>query len=304
LDRIILGTRGSELALRQAETVRELVSRAHPSALVTIRIVKTSADRDLHTSLRQFPDQGVFVRELERALLEGEITVAVHSLKDLPSALPAGLCLAACPQREDPRDALVSRAGLPLAELPPGAVLGTGSPRRQAQLLALHPELRFVDVRGNLNTRLGKLQTEGWDALILAAAGLHRLGRREVITEYLAIEHCVPAAGQGALALEAREDSPLLPLLRSLTDPLVEPAVLAERQTIADLGAGCTTPLGVHAQAQGDHLLLRAALAAPDGSRLVRATVTGSLQAPADAGHALAAALRAQGAADLIRAAP
>jgi hydroxymethylbilane synthase len=313
LHEIILGTRGSELALCQAEIVRDLLGRAHPGLPVTIRVVRTSADRDLHTSLRQFPDQGVFVRELERALLDGEITAAVHSLKDLPSALPAGLCLAACPQREDPRDALVSREGLPLAALPAGATVGTGSPRRQAQLGHLRPDLRFVDVRGNLGTRLGKLQTPGrdadardadvLDALILAAAGLHRIGRAAVITEYLALEQCVPAAGQGALALEAREDAPLLPLLRGLTDPAVEAAVVAERQTIADLNAGCTTPLGVHGEVQGDRLVLRAALASTDGARLVREIVTGSLQAPAEAGHALAAALRAQGAEELIRAA-
>ena len=301
VETILIGTRGSELALHQAETVRALLSRAHPDARVDIRVVQSLADRDLDISLCSFPNPGVFVKELERALLEREITVAVHSLKDLPSELPEGLCLAACPEREDPRDALISRHGLGFAELPPGAVLGTGSPRRQAQLRHLRPDLRFSDLRGNLSTRLRKLHTEGLDALVLAAAGLHRSGRREVITQYLEVEQCVPAAGQGALALEAREDEPLLPLLRSLNDPLVETAVRAERQTIADLGAGCTAPLGVYAQVQGERLRVCAALGSPEGARLLREEVTGLVEEPEAAGHALAAALRELGADELIQ---
>jgi hydroxymethylbilane synthase len=286
VERIVIGTRGSELALRQAEIVRGVLSRAEPARTVTIRIVKAVADRDLGTPLWGFGGPGVFVRELEHALLAGKITVAVHSLKDLPCDLPEGLCLAACPEREDPRDVLVSREGLALARLPEGARVGTGSPRRQAQLRHVRPDLRFVEVRGNLNTRLRKLDTLGLDALVLAAAGLHRSGQREAITEYLRVEDCVPTAGQGALALEAREDEPLLPLLRGLTD----------------LGAGCTTPLGVYAEVEGDRLVMRAALASPDGARLLRETITGPIGEPETTGSALAAALRARGADELIRA--
>ena len=298
---LVIGTRGSDLALRQAEIVRGLINRARPDWRVSIRVISSLADQDLVTPLRGFPNPGVFVKELERALLAREITVAVHSLKDLPSELPEGLCLAACPEREDPRDALISRESLTLAELPPGAVIGTGSPRRQAQLRPLRPDLSFVDLRGNLDTRLRKLHTEGLDALVLAAAGLHRSGRREVITEYLSVEQCVPAAGQGALALEARADDPLLPLLRGLTDPLVEAAVRAERQTLAELGAGCTAPLGVYARVEGNELVMCAALASLDGASVLRETITGSVEAAEDTGRALAAALRQRGADALIR---
>ncbi len=299
---IIIGTRGSELALRQAETVAQLLLRAQPQRRVAIRVVKTQADERPDTSLREFPTPGVFVKELEKALLAREITVAVHSLKDLPCALPPGLCLAACPEREDPRDALISRDDLTVERLPPGAVIGTGSPRRQAQLRHLRPDLRFVDLRGNLNTRLRKLHTEGLDALVLAAAGLHRLDRQRLITQYLPVEQCVPAAGQGALTLEAREDDRLLPLFRSLTDPSVEAVVRAERQTLADLGAGCTTPLGVYAQVRGEALEMHAALASPDGRYLRHETITGSAREPEETGRALAAALRTCGAGGPTRA--
>ena len=301
MDDLVIGTRGSALALRQAEIVRGLISQAAPDRRVSVRVIKSSADQDLVTSLREFPNPGVFVKELEGALLDREITVAVHCLKDLPSELPEGLCLAACPEREDPRDALISRESLGLTELPRGAVIGTGSPRRQAQLRPLRPDLRFVDLRGNLDTRLRKLHTEGLDGLVLAAAGLHRSGRREVITEYLSVEQCVPAAGQGALALEARADDPLLPLLRGLTDPLVEAAVRAERQTLADLGAGCTAPLGVYARVEGNELVMCAALASLDGASVLRETIRGAVEQAEAVGHALAAALRRRGADALIR---
>jgi hydroxymethylbilane synthase len=298
---LVIGTRGSDLALRQAEIVRALVSQALPECTVTVKVIKTLADRDLGTSLRRFPNPGVFVKELERALLDREITVAVHSLKDVPSELPEGLCLAAFPQREDPRDVLVSRGHRPLAELPPGALVGTGSPRRQAQLWHLRPDLRFTEVRGNLATRLRKLQSEELTALVLAAAGLHRSGQEAVISEYLPVDVCVPAAGQGALALETRQDEPLLAFFQSLTDAGVEAAVRAERQVLADLRAGCTTPLGVYAIAQGRELLVRAALASSDGKRLLQETVTGRTTDPEESGHALAAQLRASGADDLLQ---
>ena len=301
LEPIVIGTRGSPLALRQTETIRSRLEAIVPEDQeIVVKVVKTTPDRASEVPLSQLGGTGLFVRELERALLDGEISLAVHSLKDLYTKLPVGLCLAAVSERVDPRDVLVSREGKPLAELPGGARIGTGSPRRRTQLLCIRPDLQFVDLRGNLETRLAKLSSERLDAIVLAAAGLHRLGRSGRITEYLAVELCTPAAGQGRLGIEAREDDPITEVLRQLNDRAAEIAAQAERTAISELGSGCQAPVGVYAEVQEEVLVVRGVIVSLDGSTLVRQTVHGSAQMPEQAGKELAQKLKEHGGADIL----
>lgn len=298
---IVIGTRGSPLALRQAEIIRSKLTGIVPECQeIVIRVIKTLPDQDSNVPLSQLGRTGVFVRELEQALLDGEITVAVHSLKDLYTNLPSGLCLAAVSEREDPRDVLISRECRPLAELPQGALIGTGSPRRRAQLRHIRPDLRLVDLRGNLETRLQKLSSQRLDAVVLAAAGLHRCGLSSRITEYLSVHVCTPAAGQGILGIEAREDDPIIEILRLLNDKAVEIAARAERATISELGGGCTAPVGVYAQVEQEVLVVRGVIASLDGATLVRQTVDGRAQMPEQAGKELARKLKEHGGAEIL----
>ena len=298
---IIIGTRGSPLALRQAEIIRSQLARLVPeSQEIVIKVIKTLPDLASDVPLFQLGPTGVFVRELEHAIVEGEITVAVHSLKDLYTDLPDGLCLAAVSEREDPRDVLISREGQSLEELPHGAPIGTGSPRRQAQLQHIRPDLRFVNLRGNLDTRLKKLSSQQLDAIVLAAAGLHRLGMNNQITEYLSVEVCTPAAGQGILGIEARADDPIIELLRQLNDTTVEIAARAERATILELGGGCSAPVGAYAEVTESGLVVQGVIGSLDGSTLVRQTVHGAKQRPEEAGKELAEKLKEHGGAEIL----
>jgi hydroxymethylbilane synthase len=273
-----IATRGSALALAQAGTVARAVGEALACTTELVPIV-TSGDRLAEAKLAQIGGKGLFVKELEEALLDGRADLAVHSAKDLPAALPPGLVLAAFPPRGDPRDALIGRAaGARLAALPPGARVGTGSARRGSQLLALRPDLVQVPLRGNVDTRLRRLEERGLDAIVLACAGLERLGRADVIHERIDPALLLPAVGQGTLALETRAGDPLAGALRAtLDDPATRACLVAERAFLRALEGDCNVPLAAYAEPlAGGRLRLRALVASPDGRALVR----GETEAP------------------------
>ncbi|MEZ5400240.1 MAG: hydroxymethylbilane synthase [Bryobacteraceae bacterium] len=293
--KIVIGSRGSQLALWQA---RHIESRLQSlGAETSIEIIRTTGDKITDVALSKVGGKGLFTKELEEALLDGRIHVAVHSMKDMPTDLPAGLALAAIPEREDPRDAIV---GSTLAALKQGARVGTSSLRRAAQLKALRPDLTVESVRGNLDTRLRKLDEGQYDAILLAAAGLRRLGWASRIAELLDPNTMCPAVGQGALAVEAVEGSEAAALCAKLDHAPTRAAVTAERALLAALGGGCQIPIGAHATLDPEGLHIHAIVAAQDGSEMVRADSSGS---PADAaalGETLAAQLRAQGAGRIL----
>ncbi len=297
---IRVGTRGSQLALTQTGHVVEALKQLHAHLTVELVVIKTTGDVRTGVPFTQVGTKGMFVKEIEEALLAGDIDVGVHSLKDMPGELPDGLELAATPRREDPRDALLSR-GAGLRDLPQGALVGTSSLRRQAQLRALRPDLRVSELRGNLDTRLRKLDEGQYDAIILACAGLERLGLAHRIVERLAVEVSVPAPGQGALALEIRSgDSRVRDLLAPVDDADTRDAVAAERAFQAALQAGCTVPAGAFAQVRGSDLRLHAMIAAPDGSEVLRTEETGPRAAAAEIGARAAKALLTRGGAEYL----
>ena len=299
-----LGTRRSPLALAQSGLVADAITAASGRAVELVEI--TTYGDTSRAALAEIGGTGVFVTALRDALLAGDVDLAVHSLKDLPTAVAAGLLVAAVPGREDARDALVARDGLVLGELPAGARIGTGSPRRTAQLRALGLGWDVVPVRGNVDTRL-RLVTDGEpDAVVLARAGLARLGRLDAATEVIDPLQMLPAPGQGALAVECRtDDDDLRAVLAALDDPLARAAVTAERTLLADLEAGCSAPVGALAEPvegdEGTELYVRAVVAHVDGSPSVRLSATGPLADAAGVGHRLAGALLAEGVADLMR---
>ena len=299
-DRLVVGTRASALALWQTNWVVEKLRRLHPGLVVEIVPIKTEGDRVLDAPLPQLGGKGIFVGEIENALLRGEIDLAVHSLKDLPTEQPAGLAIAAIPEREDARDALVSRLGLPLAQLPRGAAIGTSSLRRSAQLLAARPDLRIGNLRGNLDTRLRKAVTD-FDAIAVAVAGLLRLGMAGRIDEVLPVDVCTPAVGQGALAVETRAgDREAIGLVAPLEDPTTRAAVAAERAFLHRLGGGCHVPVGGYAYANGEDLTLLAVVADPSGRLCLRRDLTGPRSDPVSLGERLADLLLAAGAHALL----
>jgi len=297
-----LGTRGSALALAQARTVTAAITAAgHDVELVEITTRGDISGEPLAT----IGGTGVFVSALRDALLEDRIDLAVHSLKDLPTAPAEGLTVAAVPQREDPRDVLCARDGLTLAELPLGARVGTGAPRRVAQIRALGLGLHLLPVRGNVDTRLAKVADGTFDAVVLARAGLARLGRLDEATEVLDPLQVLPAPGQGALAVECRAgDDALVEILTALDDPMTRSAVTAERSLLAALEAGCTAPVGAYAEAaEGDdglELYLRAVAVSPDGAVSIRKSATGPLTAAEQLGRDLAAEMLDDGAGALV----
>ncbi len=297
-----LGTRRSLLATTQSGHVADaLRALGHQVELVEIT---TEGDLDRATPLRELGGTGVFVSALREALRDGRVDLAVHSLKDIPTAPEADLVLAALPVREDPRDALVARDGLTLGELPAGSVVGTGSPRRRAQLAALGLGLEIVDLRGNVDTRLAAVDSGRCDAIILAAAGLRRLGRASVVTEFLDPIQMLPAPGQGVLALEVRaDDERTRAIVAALDDPDSRAAATAERALLAALEAGCSAPVGALAEVvlgdDGHELSLRAVVAALDGSDEVRRSLVGPIGEPDELGRRVARLLLEDGAADL-----
>ena len=288
-----IGTRGSPMALYQAGLVRDRLGTAHPGLAVELVPIRTTGDRVLNRQLAEIGGKGLFTKEIEEALLDRRIDLAVHSLKDMETVLPAGLEIGAVLARDDPRDALVSRSGAALADLPQGARIGTASLRRRAQLLRWRGDLELVPIRGNVGTRLDKLAAGEVDALVLALCGLERLGKAGLASEILAPEVMLPAVGQGALALECRAgDLALQQLLAPLNDPASAACVAAERAMLAALDGSCRTPIAGLATITGDRLGLDALLLAPDGSAERRDHVAG---APGDAvalGDGLGARLR------------
>jgi hydroxymethylbilane synthase len=306
---IRIGTRASLLARTQSELVAAMV-RDRLGREAELVEVTTEGDRTqaAGTPFSQLGGTGVFVSALRDALLRGEVDVAVHSLKDLPTAAPEGIALAAVPPREDPRDVVVARDGLTLGELPQGARVGTGSPRRIAQLHALGLGLDVVGVRGNVDTRIGKVRSGEYDAVLLARAGLARIGRLEEVTEVLDPLQMLPAPGQGALAVECRADDDLVGALAVLDDAASRAAVEAERAVLATLEGGCSAPIGALADVvegdDGDELWVRAVALSTDGSLSVRMSATGDPNDAAGLGARLAKEMLADGAGDLETAGP
>ena len=299
---LIIGTRGSKLALWQAEWVRASLRRGAPGAQVELKIIRTSGDQDQTTPLGQLGGRGVFTKEIERALLEGEIDIAVHSLKDLPTDLPEGLALGAVGPREDPRDALVARTAGSFAALPEGARVGTGSLRRRAMLLHVRPDLRMQDLRGNLDTRLRKLETEGLDAIVLAVAGLSRMGWADRITERLPLTVCLPDAGQGAVGVEVRsDDATAVGTVAVLNDADTRHSVTAERALLKALGGGCQVPIGAWGRVEAGRLKLDAAVASVDGRRMIRDCGEGAPEGAEALGQSLADRLLKAGAGEILR---
>ncbi|MBM3774106.1 MAG: hydroxymethylbilane synthase [Acidobacteria bacterium] len=289
---LVIASRGSELALWQARWVQEKL--AAQGAESRIEVIRTTGDKMAHVPLARSGIKGLFIKEIEEALLEGRADLAVHSLKDLPTELPAGLVLAAVPEREDPRDVLV---GARLDELKPGARIGTSSLRRAAQLRSLRPGLAIEPVRGNLDTRVRKLDQDGYHALVLAAAGLKRLGMESKISEFLSPRQMCPAPGQGALAIEAREGEAAA---ARLDHPPSRAAVVAERALLSGLGGGCQAPIGAYAEVRGANLVLQGVVVTPDGRRSARGQVEGDASRPEALGCELARRLLEQGGRDIM----
>jgi hydroxymethylbilane synthase len=291
-----IGTRGSALALWQARTVADLLAaNGRPGALV---VIKTSGDRIQNAPLSEAGGKGLFVKEIEDALLAGDIDVAVHSAKDMSVAIPAGLAIAAVLPREDPRDAIVRRTGV--TTLGAASAIGTGSVRRIAQLSAAFPAARFLPIRGNVDTRLRKLDAAEYDALILAAAGLKRLGYGGRISDWLSLDACIPAPGQGIIAIETRAELAGDPVWRAIDDGLTAASFVAERAVVSALGGGCQLPLGAIAVHDDGDLNLHAVVAAPDGSHSIRRHARGTASRPEELGARVAAALAEAGAIDIL----
>jgi len=294
-----LGTRGSALAKTQSELVADWL-RARGSDVETI-LIRTTGDR-LSELEQPIEGKGIFTKELDEALLDGRIDLAVHSMKDLPSEIPAGLEIAAVPEREDPRDVLVARGGLSLSALPSGALVGTGSPRRAGQIRALRPDLACAEARGNVDTRLRKLHEGAWDAIVLARAGLRRLGRDAEATQVLEVDEMIPAVAQGALALTTRRGEPLEPI-RALDHAATRTAVRCERRILRDLEGGCRAPVAAYAAIDGETLRIAAAVMSLDGTTVIRVDRDGPADEPEAVGAEVARGLLARGAAALVAAA-
>src|SRR5574337_685988 len=273
-----LGTRGSPLALCQAGLVSEGLSRRWPDLQIIIVPIKTSGDKFLDVALSQVGGKGLFVKEIEEALLDRRIDLAVHSMKDLPAELAPGLRVGAVTRRENPLDALVARNSCLFAELPRGARIGTSSLRRQVQLLHRRPDLQIVPLRGNVQTRLNKLDTLNLEAVVLAAAGLIRLGLQDRVTEHLQPDLCLPAIGQGALAIEIRQDDQrTAERVETLDHRETRQATMAERAFLQRLGGSCVTPIAAFGQIEGEALVLTGMVASLDGKRLLRQAVRGEI---------------------------
>jgi len=299
--KIKIGTRGSKLALAQTNSVADELKKISPEIETEICVIKTSGDIMQDVSLLQIGGQGVFVKEVEEALLAGSIDLAVHSMKDVPGEVPEGLTFAAILKREDVRDVLVTRGGIKFEHLPKGAKIGTGSQRRGAQLRAFMPDLEIVGLRGNIDTRLKKIETENLTGVVLAAAGMKRLGYTDVITQYLPTEIMLPAVGQGALGVQARtEDERLLSLCAALNHGPTYTEVTAERSYLQALGGGCRLPIAAYGLIEKGRLTLEGMLAAPDGSSWARDKVWGELDEAQEMGRKLAGMIMDKGGRELL----
>jgi hydroxymethylbilane synthase len=299
---LVIGTRGSKLALWQAEWVHARLRELEPGLSVSLKRIKTTGDKILDTPLATIGGKGLFIKEIEDALLRGEIDLAVHSMKDVPTHVPEGLEILAIPERDDPRDVLISRGGIAFDRLGAGSRIGTSSLRRQAQLLHIRPDLRIQMLRGNVDTRLRKLEAGEFEGVILAAAGIQRLGWTDRVTEYLSSDVCLPAIGQGALALEGRaSDTFVRDVVARLDHRPTRLAVTAERALLERLEGGCQVPIAAHATISGETLKMTALVASVNGRRLIRDSIQGLAQTAHRLGIELAERLLAQGGDEILR---
>ncbi|NWF94246.1 MAG: hydroxymethylbilane synthase [Syntrophaceae bacterium] len=301
LQELRIGTRGSQLALFQANWVREQLIQAHPHLNVTLIKIKTTGDRVQDAPLAKIGGKGLFVKEIEEALIERRIDLAVHSVKDVPTDLPEGLHLSAITKREDPRDVFISKDGTQLRNLPQRAKIGTSSLRRQAQLLHFRSDFEMIPLRGNLDTRLKKLKAMNLDGIILACAGIRRLGLENRITEIVSTEISLPAIGQGALGIETRMgDQEVEERVRFLNDPSSAMAIAAERAFLKRLGGGCQVPIAAFGQIRGTTLQIDAMVATTDGKRLIRDQIEGPTENAEELGTDLAEILLNKGAGEIL----
>ena len=301
--KLTIGTRQSLLALWQSNHIAALLREKYPECEVVLKKIVTKGDRILDVPLAQIGGKGLFTKEIETELADGTIDLAVHSLKDMPTVLPEGLCLTAITERANVGDAFVSNKYASFEELPLGAVIGTSSLRRKAQLLAARPDLQIMDLRGNVDTRLRKLDEVLYDAIILAAAGLERLGHGDRITALIPPDVCLPAVGQGALAIEARTaDDEVRSMLEFLNDLPTKQSTDAERAFLGLLEGGCQVPIGVHADVAGEQIKIEAIIAALDGSTVLRDTITGKAEDAVALGQQLGKKMLAAGGQEILAA--
>lgn len=298
---IIIGTRDSALALWQTHWVEQELKRLWPEHPIKIVHIKTQGDKILDVALAKIGDKGLFTKELEVAMLEKSIDMAVHSMKDLPTRLPEGLTVGAICARVEPCDVVVSHKGYKLIDLPPGAKVGTSSLRRRAQLLKYRPDLSLYDIRGNLNTRLTKMEREDFDAIILAAAGVERLGWKDKITDYIGYDVSLPAVGQGSIGIECRsDDEEILKIVAKLNHPDSYDAIMAERALLRTLEGGCQIPIGALGRISGDELELHGLVASLDGTQVIRSSLQGKRTQAEQIGMHLAAILTDMGAKEIL----
>ncbi len=296
-----IGTRGSQLALWQANWVKEQLIRKHPDLDVEIHTIKTTGDKILDVPLAKVGGKGLFVKEIEEALLERSVDLAVHSMKDVPTELPDGLGIVAVSEREDPRDAVLGRNKTPILELPQGAKIGTSSLRRQAQLFAARPDFAIEPLRGNINTRLRKLKEGMYDAIILAMAGVRRLGWDKEVTEVIDPGVMLPAIGQGALGIETRlTDEGTLERIAFLNDDVTSSCVAAERAFLHRLEGGCQVPIAAYAVREGDEVLLTGLVGSVDGTRMIKDSDRGTASGAAQLGDALASKILEAGGREIL----
>lgn len=296
-EQVKIGTRGSKLALWQANWVKNAIEKLHSPIEATLVVIKTKGDKIIDMPLAEIGGNALFVKELEQSLEKGRIDIAVHSMKDMPSTLPEGLRIGAVPERESPRDVIISKKGLAFDRLPPGARIGTSSLRRQAQLLHARPDLTMVSLRGNLDTRVRKLETENLDAIVVAAAGVNRLGFEHRITQYLDDALMLPAVGQGALCIEIREDDPKAAgLTEPLDHPVTHAVVRAERAFLRKLGGSCQVPMAAYGVIDNGVMTLKGMVASLKGTEIVRGTLSGPVDDPEKLGVRLADRLAERGA--------
>jgi len=314
---VVIGSRGSALALAQANWVADRIKQYNPGVETRIEVIRTKGDKILDTPLAKIGDKGLFVKEIEVALAGGRIDIAVHSMKDLPSEITEGLAIGAIPERADPSDVLLSYRGR-ISELPAGSRVGSSSLRRRAQLMSFRPDLEFSDLRGNLDTRLRKLESGEYEGIVVAYAGLerlnlgvggrgpgvgaeHRIGESGPLVEKIPFDVCLPAVGQGALAVQIREDDPRAArLVAPLDDRLARAAVTAERALLAALGGGCRAPIAAVAVPEGDRLTLRAMVASLDGAEMVRAEGAGDPEGAVSLGERIAGVLLDSGGREIL----
>lgn len=300
--KIIIGSRGSKLALYQSNLVKSLLEQAEPGLTCEVRIIHTKGDKILDVALSKIGDKGLFTKELERALLDGEVDLCVHSTKDMPTALPEGLAIMGMPKRANAQDAIISSTpGLTVGSLPQGARVATGSLRRVAQLLRRRPDIEACEVRGNVDSRVKRVLDGEFDAGILAAAGVERLGLQDAVSGNIPTDVLIPAAGQGAIAIEARQnDAEIAALLEKITDRDTLRAVTAERFVLGALEGGCQVPMGIHAEIDGDVMDLCAFVASLDGTKCVEARAKGDADDPKGLGQVVVDDLVGKGARQIL----